>query len=61
MGDYVNGYKVTFVSTGGELTSGRFVKIDSEMDSSNCTIFEEDIKTIVTKEQFSQTEYRIGE
>ena len=28
VGDYVNGYKVTYVSTGGELTSGRFVDID---------------------------------
>lgn len=54
VGDYVNGYYVedifeTFVN----------VAVGSNYFQSP-TIYEQDIKSIVTKEQFESTEYRIG-
>ena len=61
LGDYVNGYKITNVVNKEPCPSGKFVDIDCDKDSSDSYFFENDIKTIVTKEQFSQMEYRIGE
>ena len=61
VGDYVNGYKATYVVNEEPCPSGKFVDIDCDKDSSDSYFFENDIKTIVTKEQFSQMEYRIGE
>ena len=61
VGDYVNGYKVTYVANEEPCPSGKFVDIDCDKDSSDSYFFDNDIKTIVTHEQFSQMEYRIGE
>ena len=49
IGDYVNGYYV--------INKPFNQRIHTEFDD----FLEEDIKSIVTKEQFSQMEYRIGE
>lgn len=61
VGDYVNGYRVINVINGEYCPSGKCVDIDSNMQSEECTFWEEDIKSIVTKEQFKQIEYKIGE
>lgn len=52
VGDYVNGSLVSD-------TTGEYLRIDSE--SHNKHYFSKYIKSIVTKEQFSQMEYRIGD
>ena len=56
-GDYVNGYKV--------LGKSNYVRKLLELDKwlNNCykNISDEDIKSIVTKEQFSSMEYRLGD
>ena len=51
VGDYVNGEKVTFIQSCREIIS----------TDKNIRITNEDIKSIVTKEQFSQMEYKVGE
>ena len=55
VGDYVNGYyvedvKETFINVA---TGSNYFQ--------SPTIYEEQIKSIVTKEQFSQMEYKVGE
>jgi hypothetical protein len=62
VGDYVNGYKVSFVDE--EPVMGKFVQCDYEVsfETTNHYIFYETaIKSIVTKEQFESMEYRTGE
>ena len=59
VGDYVNGKLVTQaedVYTADNIYIGKEVFVNHEE-----LIIEEDIKSIVTHEQFSQMEYRIGE
>ena len=41
--------------------SGKCVDIDSSKDSSECTLWEEDIKTILTKESYMTNCYKVGE
>ena len=61
VGDYVNGYKVIYVINNTEsCPSGKCVDIDSSKDSSECTLWEEDIKTILTKEQYMANYYKVG-
>lgn len=60
VGDYVNGYKVVNVII-DPAPSGKCIDIESSMDSSQCTFWEEDIKSIVTKEQFEQMKYIVEE
>lgn len=61
VGDYVNGYKVINAINNKELCpSGKCVDIDSSKDSSECTLWEEDIKTILTKEQYMANCYKVG-
>ena len=57
VGDYVNGYLVT---TGNQDVGSIYI---SEIDGLGLKkkLYEKDIKSIVTHEQFSQMEYRIGE
>ena len=57
VGDYVNGYLVT---TGNQDVGSIYI---SEIDGLGLKkkLYEKDIKSIVTSEQFSQMEYRIGE
>ena len=58
--DYVNGYKVINVINEEPCPSGKCVDIDSSKDSSECTLWEEDIKTILTKEQYANNCYKVG-
>lgn len=61
VGDYVNGYKVIYVINNTEsCPSGKCVDIDSSKDSSECTLWEEDIKTILTKERYMANCYKVG-
>lgn len=55
VGDYVNGYKVT------EIDPITFRKEAYPNFWSNKIINDSDIKSIVTKEQFKQMEYKVGE
>ena len=59
-GDYVNGYRVINVINGECCPSGKCVDIDSSIQSSECTFWESDIKSIVTKEQFERRMYVVG-
>ena len=59
-GDYVNGYRVINVINEGLCPSGKCIDIDSSKDSSECTLWEEDIKTILTKEQYMANCYKVG-
>ena len=58
--DYVNGYKVINVINEEPCPSGKCGDIDSSKDSSECTLWEEDIKTILTKEQYANNCYKVG-
>lgn len=58
--DYVNGYRVINVINEGICPSGKCIDIDSSKDSSECTLWEEDIKTILTKEQYMANCYKVG-
>lgn len=63
VGDYVNGYKVLDVVE--DMKTGE-LHLEMPMDYTNqelgdCTIYNKDIKTIITKEQIKQIEYRIKE
>lgn len=60
VGDYVNGYRVINVINEGLCPSGKCVDIDSSKDSSECTLWEEDIKTILTKERYMANCYKVG-
>ena len=60
VGDYVNGYKVTYVASEEPCPSGKFVDIDCDKDSSDSYFFDNEIKTIVTHEQFESMEYKLG-
>lgn len=59
--DYVNGYKVINVINEEPCPSGKCVDIDSSKDSSECTLWEENIKTILTKEQYMTNCYKVVE
>lgn len=59
-GDIVNGYRVINVINEGICPSGKYIDIDSSKDSSECTLWEEDIKTILTKEQYMANCYKVG-
>lgn len=57
VGDYVNGSKVQEIGEG-------YVEIEEYSGLNNdmpCVVKAEDIKSVVTKEQFSQREYKVGE
>lgn len=60
VGDIVNGYRVENVINEGPCPSGKCVDIDSSKDSSECTLWEEDIQTILTKEQMEANCYKVG-
>lgn len=62
-GDYVNGYKVIDVL---ENLETRELHLEMPMDYTNeelgdCTSYNKDIKNIVTKEQFNQMKYIVGD
>lgn len=60
VGDIVNGYRVINVINEGLCPSGKCVDIDSSKDSSECTLWENDIQIILTKEQFEANCYKVG-
>lgn len=60
VGDIVNGYRVENVVNEEPCPSGKCIDIDSSKDSSECTLWEEDIKTILTKEQYLANCYKAG-
>ena len=60
VGDFVNGYRVKYVIIEGPCPSGKCIDIDSSKDSSECTLWEEDIKTILTKEIYMANCYKVG-
>lgn len=53
IGDYVNGVKVT------KITSNDYIELDYSYNRRGC--YNEDIKSIVTKENFEQISYKVGE
>ena len=55
-GDYVNGLLVTRILEDNE-TNEKYINLYGSVSEWE----EEDIKSIVTKEQFSQMEYKVGE
>ena len=61
VGDYVNGYKI--IEDEGKLPNGENAYVVFKRDGHNYLKIwcEEDIKSIVTKEQFSFIEYKVGE
>lgn len=60
VGDIVNGYRVINVINEEPCPSGKCVDIDSSKDSSECTLWENDVQTILTKEQFEANCYKVG-
>lgn len=61
VGDIINGYKViNAINNKESYPSEKCVDIDSSKDSSECTLWEEDIKTILTKEQYMANCYKVG-
>ena len=60
VGDIVNGYRVENVINDGLCPSGKCIDIDSSKDSSECTLWEDDIQTILTKESYMANCYKVG-
>lgn len=61
VGDIVNnGYRVINVINEEPCPSGKCIDIDSSRDSSECTLWEEDIQTIQTKESYMANCYKVG-
>lgn len=58
VGDYVNGYKVDFTNIENKLTYEE-KNIGFYDGDGDITLFENDIKSIVTKEQFKNMEYEV--
>jgi len=61
VGDYVNGYEVRDISYYGVPNSKTLLELDKWLGNGYKKIANEDIKTIVTKEQFESMEYKVGE
>lgn len=59
VGDYVNGYLVTRVCNKEPCSCGKWVDIDCDRPSEYCTLWEGDIKSIVTHEQFEAMKYKV--
>lgn len=60
-GDYVNGYKVLWVYNTEIAKSGPLYVVIDNHDDGESRIVEEDIKDIVTKEQFDSMKYVVKE
>lgn len=63
IGDYINGsrvIKIQEVKNYPDLLNVKIEKTDFRYDIHE-TVFEKDIKSIVTKEQFKSMEYKVGE
>ena len=60
VGDFVNGYRAENVINEEPCPSGKCVDIDSSKDSSECTLWENDIQTILTRESYMANCYKVG-
>ena len=60
VGDIVNGYRVENVINDGLCPSAKCIDIDSSKDSSECTLWEDDIQTILTRESYMANCYKVG-
>ena len=60
VGDYVNGNRVDFTNSNNKL-SYEDKCIGFYDGNGDITLFEKDIKSIVTKEQFESMSYKVGE
>ena len=58
-GEYVNGYKVLYVCNEEPCPSGKYVDIDCNKPSEQSYIFDNQIKTIVTKEMMESISYKV--
>ena len=67
VGDYVNGYPVDYITNLGKEFGKRIsfgdetCVVASKFSFDKVYIYEEDIKSIVTKEQFESMQYKVGE
>jgi ATP-dependent exoDNAse (exonuclease V) alpha subunit len=65
VGDYVNGHRVNYINKDREHFNISFgdedFNLKSKFNSDIYWLSKEDIKSIVTKEQFESMEYKIGE
>lgn len=56
-GDYVNGMKVLEVCL--DSTSGSWIDVDCNKQTEDCTLWNDEIKDVVTKEQYNQMKFCI--
>ncbi|MBQ4263118.1 MAG: hypothetical protein IJB83_02600 [Bacilli bacterium] len=61
VGDYVNGYYVTTGSKSGGCSLGSIYIAEIDGLGLHKKLYEKDIKSIVTKEQFEVMQYKVGE
>lgn len=61
VGDYVNGHRVIYVCNEEPCPSGKYVDIDCDRPSEYCTLWETEIGSIVTHEQFESMKYKVEE
>lgn len=64
VGDYVNGYEIIdiiYEKDNIKYLETEITKFDNVYPIGNVNIYKNDIKSILTKEQFESMEYRIGE
>ncbi len=59
VGDYVNGYKV--VQIGKSIEGRKYITTEAYHKINYGNIFEKEIKSIVTKEQFEKISYKVGD
>jgi len=59
VGDYVNGLKITYIYEPNEYNSQRTLCFEYPIDYVIKTFYSEDIKSIVTKEQFESVQYEV--
>ena len=60
VGDYVNGEEITYINKKGILTSDNY-ELDMFEDLTRKEFTNEDIKSVVTHEQFENMKYVVGE
>ena len=61
VGDYVNGYEVRDISYYGVPSSKTLLELDKWLGNCYKKIANEDINSILTKEQFESMEYKVGD
>ena len=62
VGDYVNGSKVIEINNEDKDIFNKYLIVDEvDYDDNNISYSNNDINSVVTKEQFESVKYRIGE